>query len=331
MLADHNNNTECNRDTALGWIARFRSGSASDEDRAAFALWLAQDKSHKQAMDSMLDMWQDLASVQQMYSDAPESTPGEAANQSRHWLRASVATAACLALALFIWPQNSPDTNKPTYYQTALGEQLRVELDDGSTATLNTNSRLSVNFDEQHRRIELIRGEAFFKVAKDPSRPFDVDAGNARVTAIGTAFNVYRDDQTSSITVEEGVVRVTELGGTDSRAPATEILHANQQLKATEQGLQAVTATDVSQHTAWQRGVIVASQMTLFEFVRQIERYHDTHILIPDSSIAAMTISGVFPLDELDPILQALQLSLGLQVVPVDAKTLKLIKPLSQI
>ncbi|MBE9539585.1 MAG: FecR family protein [Proteobacteria bacterium] len=325
MRADHNENTECDRDTAASWIARFRSGSASDEDRAAFALWLAQDKAHKQAMDSMLDMWQDLASVKQMHSDMP----GEAANQSRHWLRASVATAACLAVALFIWPQNSPDTNKPIYYQTALGEQLSIELDDGSTTTLNTNSRMSVNFDTEHRRIELIRGEAFFKVAKDPSRPFDVDAGNARVTAIGTAFNVYRHGQTSSITVEEGVVRVTELGATGSRAPATEILHANQQLKATEQGLQTATATDVSQYTAWQRGELIASEMTLFEFVRQIERYHDTHILISDSSIAAMTISGVFPLDELGPILQALQLSLGLQVLSLNDNTLQLIKPAS--
>ena len=329
MLADHNNNTECDRDTALGWIARFRSGSASDEDRAAFALWLAQDKNHKQAMDSMLDMWQDLASVQQMYSDAPEGTPRKAANQSRHWLRASVATAACIALALFIWPQNTPDTSQPTYYQTALGEQLRIELDDGSTATLNTSSRLSVSFDKEQRHIDLLRGEAFFEVAKDPSRPFNVDAGSARVTAIGTAFNIYRGKQASSITVAEGVVRVTELGKTGGRAPATETLHANQQLKATEQGLQTATATDVSQHTAWQRGELIASEMTLFEFARQIERYHDTRILISDSSIAAMTISGVFPLDELDPILQALQLSLGLQVISLNDNTLQLIKPAS--
>ena len=69
--------------------------------------------------------------------------------------------------------------------------------------------------------------------------------------------------------------------------------------------------------------------MTLAEFVRQIERYHDTHILISDSSIATMTISGVFKLNELDPTLQALQLSLGLQVISLNDNTLHLIKPAS--
>jgi len=56
MHADPIDNTESDRDTALSWIARFRSGIATDEDRQEFALWLAQDSSHRQAMDSMLDM-----------------------------------------------------------------------------------------------------------------------------------------------------------------------------------------------------------------------------------------------------------------------------------
>ncbi len=323
MLAERDNSIQSDHDTALSWIARFRSGSAGDEDRQAFALWLAQDLRHKQAMDSMLDMWEDLASVRQMYSRVPE----KAANQSRYWLRASIATAACLAVALFIWPQNSLDSSAKQYYQTALGEQRTIELIDGSTVALNTNSRVSVNYSNERRSLELLRGEAYFEVAKDPTRPFDVDTGSARVTAIGTAFNIYRDRQNARITVTEGVVQVTELGDTGNRVPTTEILHANQQLDASDRGLRAATSTDVSHHTAWQRGELIAQDMTLTNFVRQIERYHDIHILITDSSIAAITISGVFTLNDLEPILQALQLSLGLEVIPVNDKILQLIKP----
>jgi len=331
MLADQNTTTESNHDTALSWIARFRSGSATDEDRQAFALWLQQDQRHKQAMDSMLDMWQDLAIIRLMDSSKAAEAPVEAANASSHWLRASVATAACLALALFLWPQTSPNTGTPLYYQTALGEQRTVELIDGSSMMLNTNSRVSVSYSDDHRSLELLRGEAYFEVAKDPARPFDVNTGSARVTAIGTAFNIYRDRQSASITVTEGVVRVTELGDTGNGVPATEILHANQQLEASDRGLQATTAADVSRHTAWQRGVLIAQDMTLTDLVRQIERYHDTHILITDISIATLTISGVFALKELDPILQALQLSLGLAILPVDDKTVQLIKAPAKI
>jgi transmembrane sensor len=328
MLADHRDKQESDRDTALGWIARFRSGSATDQDRQGFALWLSQDVQHKQAMDSMLDMWDDLASVRQLYPRVREATPTSAANHS-NWWRAGVAAA--LALAVIFWPQTSSDYGTGTLYQTALGEQQSIELNDGSTITLNTNSQALVSYDDDHRRIELVRGEVFFEVAKDPSRPFDVNTGNARVTAIGTAFNISRDDQTSKITVAEGVVRVTELGDTGSRAPATEILHARQQLKATAQGFQAATSADIAQNTAWLRGELIAQDLTLAELVKEIERYHDIHILIADSNIATLTISGVFALKELDPILQALQLSLNLEVIAVDDKTLQLISSPAKI
>jgi transmembrane sensor len=330
MLADHTDKQESDRDTALGWIARFRSGSATDEDRQAFALWLSQEPRHKQAMDSMLDMWDDLASVRHLYSEAIQATPSSAANHS-NWWRASIATAAGLVLALVLWPQSSTDNGTGIRYQTALGEQQTVELVDGSRMTLNTNSQALVSYDEEYRRIELLRGEAFFEVAKDPSRPFDVDAGNARVTAIGTAFNIYRDSEGSSITVTEGVVRITELGDTGSRPAEVEVLHANQQIKATPAGLQASTTTDASYHTAWQRGELIAQDMTLMELAAQIERYHDIHILITDTSIATLTLSGVFPLNELEPVLQAVQVSLGLEVLTLDDKTLQLIKPPAKI
>jgi len=324
MLANQADNNESDQDTALSWIARFRSDAVTDNDRQTFALWLAASPDHKKAMDSMLDMWADLASVQQLYADSEPVEVRPAANQG-HWLRASVATAACLVVALLLWPQSQQPDNS-SVYQTALGEQQSIELEDGSTLTLNTNTRVSVSYTVDHRRLKLIRGEAFFEVAKDPQRPFDVHTGSARVTAVGTAFNIIRGDNSSDITVTEGVVRVTELGDTGSRAPATEILRANQQLTATDRGLQTVVTVDIKQQTAWQRGELIASEMTLAELIRQIERYHDIHILVTDASIATMTISGVFQLSELDPILQALQISLNIDSIPVDSKTLQLVK-----
>jgi len=325
MHADPIDNTESDRDTALSWIARFRSGIATDEDRQEFALWLAQDSSHRQAMDSMLDMWADLAAVRSLYSSAPEITRRPAANQS-NWLRAAIVSAACLVLVLIIWPQGSQDQNR-MQYRTIVGEQRTIELEDSSIMTLNTDSIVTVSYNRERRSIELLRGEAFFIVASDSARPFEVETGSARVTAIGTAFNIYRDGQASSITVTEGVVRITELGGTGSRVPKSEVLHANQQLNATPRGLQPAISADVSHQLAWQRGELIARDMPLTELIRQIERYHDTHILIVDGNVAALTVSGIFELNELDPTLQALQLSLGLEIVELNSNTLQLLKP----
>lgn len=322
MQEREHDSTESNHDTALSWIARFRSGCASAKDQQEFALWLAQDSRHKQIMDSMLDMWADLASVQQLYADIPETTNQPAANHS-NWFKGAIGTAAALIFALVLWPVSQQPIVE-SVYQTALGEQQIIELEDGSTVTLNTNSRVAISFDDRHRGLRLIKGEAFFKVAKDPERPFEVSAGSAQVTAIGTAFNIYRHDGVSNITVVEGVVKITELRNTPNRAPNTEILHANQQLEATTKGLQAAAKADISQRTAWQHGELIAQDMPLVELITQIERYHDTHILVSDTSIATLTVSGVFTLSELDPILLALQLSLGLQVTPVGHNSVSL-------
>ncbi len=209
MKQQDQQHTEQTFDAALGWIARLRDDSACDEDRQAFALWLGEDNSHQRAMDEALDLWDDLGVVRCLTAARESAT---AANQSR-WLPTAMAIAASLVLAILLWPQMATDPVS-TQYQTAMGERRDIQLPDGSRALLNTNSSLTVIYTGEQRHIDLQRGEAWFKVESDVNRPFHVDAGEARVTALGTAFNVYRDDSSTNITVTEGVVRVTELGET---------------------------------------------------------------------------------------------------------------------
>ena len=273
-------------------------------------------------MDSMLEMWDDLGSVGKLPFPPHYTQP--AANQ-RNWLAASVAVAACLVLAIFLWPQPPSDTDT-LEFRTAIGERHSFELEDHSTVTLNTDSKISVAYDKARRHIELLRGEAYFEVVRDTERPFEVATGSAKVTALGTAFNIYRRGQDASITVIEGVVRVTELGITGNRPAATEILHANQHLAVTSRGLEAASPVDVAPLIAWQEGKLIAQEMPLPELVAQLERYWHSRILIADSDIAALTISGMFQLDQPESVLRALELSLGLEVVELDAHTLQLLK-----
>lgn len=308
-------------DRALGWIARFRSGSVSDADREAFALWLGEDPDHGRAMDRMQDLWDDLGSLRHL--PEPELPPS---SSRRQWLGLSLAAAASLLLALFFLPQRDAAVSSESY-RTALGERRTVSLSDGSRITLNTDSRITVRLAETGRAVALKRGEAFFEVAPDTSRPFRVDAGPARVTVVGTAFNVYRrDNHHSEITVAEGVVRVTKRDSPATRAPSSEILHANQRLEVgREEGLVASAGVDVAPRLAWRRGELVARQMPLTELAKEMARYHDRRILITDPEVAALTVSGVFQLDHPDAMLEALERSLGLRVVPVDERTVQLL------
>jgi transmembrane sensor len=310
-------------DQAASWIARLRSDTATEEDQQQFALWLAANPEHARAMDNMLDLWDDLAVTRHLDQTAPEILPLE--NRSRRsWLGAGLAVAACALFALILAPQLSVD-NETLQYQTRKGEQLQIDLADGSQISLNTNSSLSVKLGENLRQVILHRGEAFFQVERNTDRPFVVDIGAAEVRVMGTAFNIHRRENQSDITVTEGVVRVTERGGSGNRAPSTELLYANQSVSANSAGLFRLSLTDSVATIAWRDGKIVADGMTLVALVDEIARYHDVKILIAEPDLAQRTVSGVFQLDNPEVILQALEYSFGIHSMELEDNSILLI------
>lgn len=93
-------------------------------------------------------------------------------------------------------------------YTTGIAEQRTVRLSDGSTVELNARSRLRVRFTDRERAVDLLAGQALFKVAKNAARPFVVKSEVARVRAVGTQFDVNRHGSGTTITVLEGRVAV---------------------------------------------------------------------------------------------------------------------------
>ena len=273
-------------------------------------------------MDEALELWDDLAVLRHM--PANPALAAEAANQSR-WRVTAIAAAACLVLAIVLLPQLQPDPVS-TQYRSAMGERLRVELPDGSHALLNSDSLISVTYADDERLVELQRGEAWFQVEPNEDKPFHVDAGKARVTAVGTAFNVYRSDLGTEVAVTEGVVRVTETNSTPGRDATAKILRVNQQLLAGPEGWEVSTADDLSQQLAWQQGQLVAREMPLPELVAELQRYSSTRILIADAELVNLTVSGVFELDKPQASLQAVALSLGIETRPLGDSAVRLLK-----
>ncbi|RLQ22164.1 DUF4880 domain-containing protein [Seongchinamella sediminis] len=311
------------RDAALGWVARLRSDEVSADDRHAFALWLGEHRSHRAAMDEALDLWDDLGVVRHLQ---PETFPATKAANSARWLPAAlVSAAACLVLAVFLWPQLQPEPVS-TQYSSAVGERLDVTLPDGSLARLNTNSQISVSYSDDERLIELQKGEAWFRVEPNKDKPFHVDAGEARVTAVGTAFNVYRRGESTEIAVTEGVVRVTERQTAPGREPASKLLRINERLLSQRQGWEVSTADDLEQALAWRQGQLVAREMPLPQLVAQLQRYSDTRIFISDPALLNRTVSGVFELDNPETSLEALAISMGLEIRPLSDSAVRLLK-----
>ena len=308
------------QDQAAAWIARLRSDSVSEEDQQEFALWLSANPEHRKAMDFMQDLWADLEVIRELPLTARPARP-----QRRHWMATGIVVAATLVLALLLSPQLGFYDDQQQF-RTRVGEQLTVELADGSAINLNTNSRLRVELDDDIRRVVLSQGEAYFKVAKDPQRPFVVAAGNAEVRALGTAFNIYLHNGSTEITVTEGVVRVTELNVPGTRAADTALLYVNQSIASGDGGLAAPASVDGEIKLAWREGKLVADGMTLNTLVRELSRYHPKKIIIADPELGLETVGGVFRLENPDSILLALEHSHGVRSVALDDGSIQLIK-----
>ena len=92
--------------------------------------------------------------------------------------------------------------------QTQMGEKSSHVMPDGSILWLNSSSTINVNYSTHYRRINLLKGEAHFQVAKDANRPFEVYADNRLVRAIGTAFTVHKIDGKIEVLVSEGKVEL---------------------------------------------------------------------------------------------------------------------------
>src|SRR5262249_53251968 len=121
---------------------------------------------------------------------------------SSPYLKAASFVIVCLAAAAAYWWAGNP------VYSTDIGEQRTIALKDGSRVELNARSKIKVLYSKERRSIELIEGQALFSVAKDPTRPFVVSSGNARVRAVGTQFDLYRKPVGTVVTVVEGRVAV---------------------------------------------------------------------------------------------------------------------------
>jgi len=221
----------------------------------------------------------------------------------------AVGGAAALAAGLAgVWVTFAGDKS----YGTQMGEVRRVRLPDGSSVTLNTESQITVSMRRDLRRVTLNKGEAWFKVAKDAQRPFVVEAGDARVRAVGTAFSVRRQDMSADTIVTEGVVEAWSIDQKQARLP---IRAGSAASVARGQGAVLVRIDgDVNDALAWRVGQIALHGATLAYAAAEFNRYNARKIIIADPGLAAERVIGQFSADDPEGFAKAAAATVGARV-----------------
>ncbi len=293
---------------AATWLVRLNSQDTSTEVHGEFADWLAASPLHKDAFDETLLLWEGLAVVRDLpLPDSPAIPPiGEAKHRSTrgfYWLAGSLAASVLVTAMLLLTPPSGR-------YLTEHGEITQVSLPDGSFVDLSTETELSIKLNKSRRSINLLKGQAFFEVAKDPARPFVVHTPFGEARAIGTTFEVNTLDNRLQVTVTEGVVEVSTAEGVAER------ISTDQQIQI-DQGIVTRRTVDAASVSAWQDGRLVYDGIPLAQLISDLNRYLPMKMTIADPTLADTPVSAVLKIEDQELMLRALSHSLPLRWQPV--------------
>jgi len=288
-------------DQARDWVARLGSGDITSAELAALRAWLAEDRDNARAFEQERTLWQDIAVIAPAFGETSaehERKVGKARWSRRHVKQAIGAAIAASLLVMAAGPQVYLMLRSD--YRTGTGERQTAALPDGSHVVLDTDSAIALAYDGNERRIELLRGRAWFMVKHDDTRPFRVVAQGGVTQDVGTAFAVERDDDGVDVGVSEGVVRVSapERHGEGVTLKAGERVHYRPG-GAAEQ----LASTDRASIAAWRSGALLLRDMPLTRAIAEIGRYRSAPIFTFGELDAAQPVSGVYRTDRPDDAL----------------------------
>lgn len=319
---------------AAAWFAEFRAEDVTPGTRAHFDEWLRQSPQHIQAYLEVAAGWAELptadpegridaqamvararASHDENVVSLPRADRSALRPRRRTRVRALAASLALISIlsggVAWVWLHDA-DT-----YSTGIGEQRTLVLADGSTVILDALTTVRVRFSATARALELVRGQAYFHDTYDPRRPFVVRSDEATIRAIGTQFDVHRQQDGMVVTVVEGKVAVAEHPwGSDPGAGLSSIMNdraplrpvrlshvlvsAGEQVTLTAQLIRKPEPVDVSAATAWVQKRLVFDDTPLQAVATQFNLYSSRRLVIVDPALRSVGISGIY--SSADPV-----------------------------
>lgn len=278
---------------ALQWLVDLHAGEGPSANWEDYLRWCETSEEHRRAAHAAERLWERLGSA----VDRPKA---------RRLPLLGLVLAIGLAGGSY-WQAQSHGWMADQ--RTAVGERRSLQLADGSQLELAPRTRVDIEITDTQRLVRLYAGEVFVQVAADPQRPFEIEAGNGRMRALGTAFDVRNSGDSVQLVVTEHTVRVTH----GDAAQVAEV-EEGQGLQYGVQWLSRPQAVDVSAVMAWRRDRLVFNERPLGEVVGELRRYHPGVIWLRGDELNSLPVTGIVGTGDVAAQLQLLQQSLPLRV-----------------
>jgi transmembrane sensor len=280
---------------ATEWVAQMDRAPLSPSDAAELQQWLAGDRRRRGAFMRAKAIWMRSESARALgpqynpndFQPAVTVPPRASTEPRRRFIEWSGALAASFVLIVILMAT----LQMPAAYATAKGEMRTVPLGDGTTVTLNTDTRIKVYDDEGGRRIRILRGEVLIEGAG--TMPTVVDLGEKHLEASAATFVVRKlEGRPAEVLVQDGRVVLAE--GTQSTAFPLPPNTSTSLPDGREWQLTALSFGQMGRELAWREGKIALQGETLAEAVAVYARYSDTPIVIADPELAKLQVTGLF-------------------------------------
>ncbi|WP_454758571.1 FecR family protein [Caulobacter segnis] len=289
---------------ASEWTARLDRGPLSPDQATAHKTWLESDPRAKGALLRARALAMMSESAQALGDDFDPATfaeprrPRVSRRQALAWTGAAAAAASLGALGV-------TSAAAGTVISTDRGEIRLAPLKDGSTVLLNTDTRIRVRYDKDQRVVTLLKGEAYFSVARDETRPFVVEVNGRRLRTTQAGFRVRKlDEAPVDVLVNLGQVEVSAaplIGSAKIIAVSSNTrLSLSDPAHISAERPLAIPPQIVTRELAWREGKLAFEGQTLGEAAAEFARYSDTHIQIRDAELAREPVTGLFAAN--DPV-----------------------------
>jgi transmembrane sensor len=264
---------------AASWLVKLQNGNRTPSEEDAFRGWLGADPMHATAFEAVSTTWDITGGL-------PRDLRGvkpKPVLHSRRQVMAGSAAVLGVAGSFAFWKSSQAQT-----YQTEVGEQKHLSLDDGTRIFLDTDTRLSVRFGGDHRTSELHYGRVNFRVSADPARPFIVNADRNKVVATPSNIDVRLDGKRLSVVLIHGSADVIRA----STQP--EKLDDGDRLIVDAQGLEHRDRPALAPLVAWQTGQAIFENGRLSDAAAEMNRYSNVKLMIADPDVAGLRLSGIY-------------------------------------
>jgi len=288
---------------AADWLLRQIDTALDATEQAAFERWLDHDPENRRVYEAARQLMGEA-------SAAIRSNPRlQASDRSpRPMAKPLLGCLLGLAIAGTAFMLLDGPMRLRADVIAGVGELPVVTLADGSRIQLNASSAIAFDETGDRRVVRLLRGEALFQVARDPMRPFVVEAGELSVTALGTAFDVRLSADATDIVVTQHAVRIDFA---DDQHPPLRVSEGERAVVDKRTGQSQVTPSDTSLALGWTRGQLVLDNTPLSEVVAEMNRHFSGKIVVLSQDLAQRRVSGTMTISDTQAALKYVERALG--------------------